>query len=151
MSKAKIQSWTFVVVQAIILGLLVFMDADFGLTVRRLEVVGTLFEWIGGIGILLSAVTIRSSLTVAPLPKESGKLGTSGLYKYVRHPMYSSVLLLSLGIALLSGSLVKYLLVVCLYALFYYKSRFEERYLRQKFNNYEDYAKSTSRFIPFTK
>ena len=43
--------------------------------------------------------------------------------------MYTSVLLLALGIALLSGNLVKYLLVVSLVMLFYFKSVYEEKYL----------------------
>lgn len=65
--------------------------------------------------------------------------------------MYTSVLLLSLGIALLGGNGVKYALVMCLYALFYYKSQYEERYLRQKFADYVAYAKHTPRFIPLLK
>jgi protein-S-isoprenylcysteine O-methyltransferase Ste14 len=147
----KLHAWAFVGVQAIILGLLVFLPADVWLTVQPFIVAGTVLEWLGALGIVASAVTIRSSLTAVPLPKEQGKLGTSGLYKYVRHPMYTSVLVLSLGIALLSGNVIKYALVLCLYALFYYKSQYEERYLRQKYPGYEAYAKQTPRFIPFFK
>lgn len=138
-------------VQAVILGLLIFLDTSLGFDVKRFVLIGTMLEWLGGIGILLSAITIRSSLTAVPLPKEHGKLGTTGLYKYVRHPMYTSVLLLSLGIALLSGNLIKYALVVGLYLLFYFKSTYEERYLRQKYDNYKEYAKRTPRFVPFVK
>jgi protein-S-isoprenylcysteine O-methyltransferase Ste14 len=147
----KLHAWGFVAVQAAILSLLVFLDNDFGLKITRLEFIGTLLEWLGGIGILLSAITIRSSLTAVPLPKEHGRLGTTGLYKYVRHPMYTSVLVLSLGIALLSGSIVKYVLVAGLYMLFYYKSKYEEQYLRQKYSDYGQYAEHTGRFIPFIK
>ena len=152
MSKVnKLHAWSFVAVQAVILGLLIFLDTSLGFDVKRFVLIGTMLEWLGGIGILLSAITIRSSLTAVPLPKEHGKLGTTGLYKYVRHPMYTSVLLLSLGIALLSGNLIKYALVVGLYLLFYFKSTYEERYLRQKYDNYKEYAKRTPRFVPFVK
>lgn len=147
----KLHAWGFVAVQAVILGLLVFLSNDLGLAVKRFEYIGTALEWLGGIGILLSAITIRSSLTAVPLPKERGKLGTTGLYRYVRHPMYTSVLLLSLGISLLSGNLIKYALVIGLYVLFYYKSKYEERYLRQKYSNYSEYAGLTGRFIPAIK
>lgn len=147
----KLHAWAFVAVQVALLGLLVFMPADFGPSVSRFGLVGTTFEWVGFLGIVFSAITIRSSLTVVPLPKEQGKLGTSGLYRYVRHPMYTSVLLLSLGIALLSGSVIKYALAACLCALFYFKSQYEERFLRQKYPDYAQYAKRTPRFIPFIK
>lgn len=138
-------------IQAILLGLLVFLSEDFGLRFERFTLVGKVFELTGAVGILLSAITIRSSLTAVPLPKQNAKLGTSGLYKYVRHPMYSSVLLLSLGIALVSGNGVKYLLVVGLVVLFYYKSVYEEKYLRAKYAGYQQYAKTVPRFIPRLK
>jgi protein-S-isoprenylcysteine O-methyltransferase Ste14 len=146
-----INAWLFVAVQAIILGLLVFLDTSFGLDIKRFELIGTVLEWLGGLGILLSAITIRSSLTAVPLPKQNAKLGTTGLYKYVRHPMYTSVLLLSLGIALVSGNDIKYLLVGGLLALFYYKSVYEEKHLRAKFSNYQEYAKTVPRFFPRLK
>lgn len=152
MSKAnKLHAWSYVFIQAILLGLLVLLSEDFGWQLKRFTLVGKVFELTGAVGILLSSVTIRSSLTAVPLPKKNAKLGTSGLYKYVRHPMYSSVILLSLGIALDSGNGVKYLLVVGLLALFYYKSAYEEKYLRAEYADYQQYAKSVPRFIPRLK
>lgn len=147
----KLHAWLLVAAQAVILGLLIFLGTRFGLSVRRFEYIGRAFEYLGGIGILLSAINIRSSLTAVPLPKENGKLSTTGLYKYVRHPIYTSVLLLSLGIALLSGNVIKYALVMMLYVLLYYKSKYEEHYLRQKYTNYKQYSEKTARFIPFIK
>ncbi|GAC1386502.1 MAG: hypothetical protein NVS1B7_4580 [Candidatus Saccharimonadales bacterium] len=144
-------AWSYVVIQAGILALLIFLNSSFGFEVTKFRALGSILELLGGAGILLSAITIRSSLTAVPLPKKHGKIGTTGLYKYVRHPMYSSVLFLSLGIALHSGSTLKYLLVIGLFVLFIYKSRYEEHYLRLKYPGYVEYAKRTPRFIPFTK
>ena len=145
----QVHAWAYVAVQAVILVLLVFMSNDIGPTISRVAYVGTALEWIGALGIVLSAISIRTSLTAVPLPKKNARLGTKGLYKYVRHPMYTSVILLALGIALLSGSIIKYGLVVCLAALFYYKSIYEERYLRLKYPEYDAYASRTPRLIPF--
>lgn len=131
--------------------LLVFLDANIGPQVHRLLNLGGLFELLGIVGVLLCAASLRRSLTALPIPKEEGKLSTTGLYKYVRHPMYSSVLLLAFGIALRSGSVIKYLLVFSLCLLFYLKSVYEERYLRQKYLDYAQYSAQTPRFIPFTK
>lgn len=150
-SPNQLHAWSYVLVQAVLLVLLVFLDANAGPQVHRLPSLGRSFELLGIIGVLLCAASLRRSLTALPIPKEGGELSTTGLYKYVRHPMYSSVLLLALGIALSAGSLIKYLLVVSLYLLFYMKSSYEERYLRLKYPEYVQYSARIPRFIPFTK
>jgi protein-S-isoprenylcysteine O-methyltransferase Ste14 len=147
----KLHSWSFVAVQAVILVLLVFFNPNIGPNVTRFMLLGTILEWIGWLGILLSAYTIRSSLTAQPIPKKSGSLSTYGLYKYVRHPMYTSVMVLCLGIALVSGSVIKYALVGLLALLFYFKTNYEEKFLRRKYPEYESYTKKTPKFIPFIK
>ncbi|MBP7834549.1 isoprenylcysteine carboxylmethyltransferase family protein, partial [Candidatus Saccharibacteria bacterium] len=120
---AKHKALVFVIIQAILLLGLIFISNYLGPNIYRFKYIGTVLEFIGLLGIIVSAITIRSSLTVMPLPKDNGQLGTTGLYKYVRHPMYTCVLLLSLGIALASGSIIKYGIVIGLYLLFYYKSK----------------------------
>jgi protein-S-isoprenylcysteine O-methyltransferase Ste14 len=150
-SPNQMHAWTYVIVQGVLLVLLVFLRASIGPQVHRLPNLGTFFELVGIVGVLLCSASLRRSLTALPIPKEEGKLSTTGLYKYVRHPMYSSVLLLALGIALHGGSLIKYLLVLSLCFLFYLKSVYEERYLRMKYADYAQYSTRTPRFIPFTK
>ena len=147
----QLQAWSYVFVQALLLVFLLFLDRKIGPQVHRFEILGRILEWLGIIGVLVCAASLRSSLTVVPIPKEDGQLSTTGLYRYVRHPMYSSVIIFALGIGLNSGSLIKYLLVLFLYLLFYAKSVYEERYLKLKYPGYEDYAKRIPRFIPFTK
>lgn len=147
----RFQAWLYVFVQAVLLVLLVFLDRSIGPQIHRLAFVGSPFEWLGIIGVFMCAANLRRSLTALPIPKDEGELSTTGLYRYVRHPMYSSVLLLALGIALNSGSIVKYLLVICLYVLFYFKSVYEEKYLKLKYPEYERYSARIPRFIPFVK
>ena len=150
-SPNRLHAWSYVVVQAVLLVLLVLLNANIGPQVHPLPNPGRFFELLGIVGVLLCAASLRRSLTALPIPKEEGKLSTTGLYKYVRHPMYSSVLLLALGIALRSGSGIKYLLAICLYVLFHLKSVYEERYLRLKYPEYAEYSTQIPRFIPFTK
>ena len=150
-SPKKFQAWSYVLIQALLLALLVFLRQSVGPQVHRFLVLGNLMQWLGILGVLMSAWNLRRSLTVVPLPREDGKLSTSGLYRYVRHPMYSSVLLLALGVSLHAGSAVKYLLVICLYVLFSMKSVYEEKYLTLKYPEYAEYSARIPRFIPFTK
>lgn len=147
----QLHAWSYVFVQAVLLVLLVFLDEGIGPQVHRFVIVGRSLECLGIVGVLVCAASLRRSLTVVPIPKEEGQLSTTGLYRYVRHPMYSSVLLVALGISLNSGSVVKYLLTICLYVLFYLKSVYEEKFLRLKYPDYADYSSRIPRFIPFTK
>lgn len=148
-SPNQLQAWSYVFVQALLLILLVFLDRNVGPQIHRFVIFGWTFEWLGIVGVLVCAASLRRSLTVMPIPKEEGKLSTTGLYRYVRHPMYSSVLLFALGIALHSGSAIKYLLMVFLYILFHMKSVYEEKYLRLKYPDYAEYSARIPRFFPF--
>jgi len=150
-SPNRLQAWSYVFVQAVLLVLLIFLGQSTGPQIHRLVLLGWTLEWLGIIGVLVCAVSLRRSLTVVPIPKEEGELSTTGLYKYVRHPMYSSVLLFALGIALHGGSAIKYLLAIALYVLFYLKSVYEEKYLSLKYPDYARYSARIPRFIPFTK
>lgn len=144
----KIYAFMFVAVQAVILVLLIFTNLNYGIGFKAYGTLGNILEWVGIIGIIVSAYSIRSSLTPMPIPKEEGKLAVNGLFRYVRHPMYTSVLVFSLGLAVSNGKLYKYLLVLSLLILFYYKSKYEEIYLTEKYPEYKNYARRTSRFIP---
>jgi protein-S-isoprenylcysteine O-methyltransferase Ste14 len=147
----RIHSWSFVVVQVVILGLLILMQSNIGPSASSNQTLGKTLQIVGWIGIFISAFNIRTVLTAEPLPRENGKLSTNGLYKYVRHPMYTSVLLLSLGIAVMSGSIIKYFLVFGLALLFHFKSVYEEKYLALQYPEYKSYAQKTPKFIPFIK
>lgn len=147
----RVQAWSYVFIQGVLLVLIVFLNQKLGPQAHRLIFMGSIIEWLGIIGVLISAASLRRSLTAVPIPKEDGELSVSGLYRYVRHPMYTSVLLLAFGIALHSGSGIKYLLAISLYVLFHLKSVYEERYLRLKYPYYAEYSAQIPRFIPFIK
>jgi protein-S-isoprenylcysteine O-methyltransferase Ste14 len=80
--------------------------------------------------------------------KEGHELVTTGPYRFVRHPIYTGILLAIIGSALVVGLpwLVAFI-VVCAY--FVYSARTEERLMMQTFPDaYPDYQKRTSAMIP---
>jgi protein-S-isoprenylcysteine O-methyltransferase Ste14 len=82
--------------------------------------------------------------------KKDHELITSGLYKYVRHPIYLGLLMLFLGTAIAIGNLGCILGFVLLFFSFYIKLKEEENLMIEQFKEkYLDYMKRTKALIPF--
>ncbi len=145
------KSLYFVFAQVILLVLIIFgpVYLSFNFNNIFLDLFGIFFILVGIYGVLVSSFSIRSSLSVFPDPRKGAVLAQGGLYRYVRHPIYSSVLIFCFGVVLIDNSYFKLGLFILLYILFYYKSRYEEELLNKKFKNYQQYASKTPRFIPF--
>jgi len=74
---------------------------------------------------------------------------STGPYRYVRHPMYASALLISLGSALLLGSWVGVLFGLLLEGMFARRAVREERVLQNGLKGYDAYmAQVRYRLIP---
>lgn len=81
--------------------------------------------------------------------KENHELVTSGPYQYVRHPVYSGVLLAMLGSAL-GGGFPWLVTSVVLGIYFVYSAKTEERIMEEQFpDQYPEYKKRTKTLIPF--
>ncbi len=145
LTKAKL----FVFGQAILLLLLIFSRSPIELNLVSFTSVGIGLEILGALGVLVSAFSLKHSLTVMPLPKQDSTLVTTGLYRFSRHPMYASVLAFSLGLSMKGGEVYKYLLFLLLLILFYYKSKYEESFLQEKFAGYKLYSRTVPRLLPF--
>lgn len=104
---------------------------------------------LAGLFVMLSSfITLGRNLTALPEPVPHGTLVTRGVYGVVRHPIYSAILLLCLGLSVQRGSLSTLLLTLALTVLFHFKSEFEERALRRRFPEYAAYQARTKKFIP---
>ncbi len=81
--------------------------------------------------------------------KQAHELITSGPYARVRHPIYSGVLLMFSGNALVVGEWRGVVAVLIVLASFWAKLRQEERFLAAHFGQaYADYAARTRMLIP---
>lgn len=104
---------------------------------------------IGLLIIALAILQLNKNLTPFPTPKVSGTLVQTGLYKFVRHPIYSGIILTTLGFGFFEGNFFKITIGFSLWILFYFKSKYEETLLANQFANYKEYKKITGRFFPF--
>lgn len=81
--------------------------------------------------------------------KENPELITSGPYRFVRHPIYSGILLAIFGTALASAA-IWFLLCIILGIYFSYSATQEEKNLTKLFpEQYPEYKKKTKKLIPF--
>lgn len=98
-------------------------------------------------GLMLVLVAIMSIRMQAFHPGK--KLIATGVYAYIRNPMYSGVLLSCYGSAILAPSIPVIVYAVLLTCVLFSISLLEERELAARFGRrYLDYRNSVGRFVP---
>ena len=90
-----------------------------------------------------------ANLNILPTFKDGHQLVTTGLNRYIRHPMYTRVIFLCFSLLLTNLSIINQLVMLILIIDLWLKSSFEERLLLAQFDDYQNYQKSTARFLPF--
>jgi protein-S-isoprenylcysteine O-methyltransferase Ste14 len=128
------------------LGLAVLFPGDW----TRLPLIaagGVLFV-VGGYFGIAGVMVLGRNRTPFPQPRAGSELIQHGIYACVRHPLYTSVMLASLGWALLWQSVAAFIAALTLIPFFHAKARREEAFLRQTFSGYADYARRVPRFLP---
>jgi protein-S-isoprenylcysteine O-methyltransferase Ste14 len=113
-------------------------------------------SWIGivlifpGMILSLSAIfKLGRNLTPLPYPKESAPLVKNGSYRIVRHPIYSGLIFLAFGWAFFVNGYLTFLYALLLFLFFDRKATLEEKWLSEKYSNYDQYKKTVKRLIPF--
>lgn len=100
-------------------------------------------EFIYGLG----HINMGEEWKIKVLP--SKRLINSGLFKYVRHPMYMGSIIASLGLAFtlmsLPGLFVTFFVVT---PFLYLKARLEEEVLSKHLKGYKEYMQRTGMFFP---
>jgi len=75
---------------------------------------------------------------------------STGLYRYIRHPLYASLILFTLGTGLKNPDLLSLVLTLAATLFYYLTAKVEEEEILVKFGeNYREYMKRTKLFIPF--
>ncbi|HUL32548.1 MAG TPA: isoprenylcysteine carboxylmethyltransferase family protein [Candidatus Eisenbacteria bacterium] len=112
--------------------------------------------WLGlvltalGVGISIWArLSLGANWSGMVTLKQGHELIRKGLYRWIRHPIYTGILLGFIGTALIKGHLRGWLGFGVLLLSFYFKARREERFLRQEFGEgFEEHLRHTGMFLP---
>ncbi len=158
-AKGKLdQRWRFLI---LIIALVAFTSVP-DIRVRRIGG-GTLFPLTPAVAIaadiltfcgLVIAIWARRTLaanwSLHPTIQEHHELITQGPYAYVRHPMYTGMLLMLLGVAVFLGNAAGFIVLALVFIVIsYLRIRPEEELLAKRFGGkWEEYRKKTKRLVP---
>jgi protein-S-isoprenylcysteine O-methyltransferase Ste14 len=144
--------WTarlLVACQFVLIGILVLLPGRHDWPVPIGLIVACTVATVAGLVVMVIGATgLGRGLTATPLPNAHAQLRNGGLYRFVRHPIYSGLLLTMASITVASGSGFRLLTLGVLVLLLTVKARWEETRLTQRFEGYASYAARTPRFIP---
>jgi protein-S-isoprenylcysteine O-methyltransferase Ste14 len=142
-------AWVFVIVQFVLIVAVAVMPVGAAWTLPGWADTAAWWLQLVGVGVLvLALVNLGRSLTPLPTPVPHGQLTVGGLYRLVRHPIYTGIMALVTGVALRSGSYVVVAAATALIGWFMVKARWEEGHLLARYPGYREYARRTARFVP---
>ena len=98
--------------------------------------VGILIIIIAFIILLVAIKDLGRNLSPFPRPINNSNLVTKGIYRFTRHPMYYSLILISFGVFITKLSIYYLFLSTSLILIIKFKIDLEEQYLKNKFKNY---------------
>lgn len=107
---------------------------------------------LGAAGLVLAFAglfALGPNLSALPHPKAGAQMVESGVYRVVRHPIYSGLIVGAVGWALLTLSGPTLIYAAVLFVFFDLKSRREERWLLRTFPGYAAYRARVHKLIPF--
>jgi protein-S-isoprenylcysteine O-methyltransferase Ste14 len=110
---------------------------------------GLVFLTASAICGIAGTLALGRKLTPFPKPAAKAELVQHGIYRLMRHPLYTAVFCAAAGWSLIRGSWLALAASLTLAVFFDAKARHEERWLRQQFPDYERYAQHVRRFIPW--
>jgi protein-S-isoprenylcysteine O-methyltransferase Ste14 len=116
-------------------------------------------RWVSLLGLVLltsgaalaasGILKLGGALTPLPYPAPGAVLRETGVYRFVRHPMYCGVLIGALGWALVRRGWLTIVYVLVAWAFIEVKVRREEAWLLERFPDYAAYQRRVRKFIPF--
>jgi len=114
-------------------------------------VIGFVLFFIGLIIRWIAIISLGNAFTVKVTILKDQNLNTNGIYKYIRHPSYTGLLLYYLGLGLLmSNYLSIFILVFSSIIIVMIRIKTEEKVLVDHFkSDYINYQKKTYKIIPF--
>ncbi|PKL19357.1 MAG: isoprenylcysteine carboxylmethyltransferase family protein [Spirochaetae bacterium HGW-Spirochaetae-5] len=122
----------------------------FGAGVYINKIIGFVFCIIGLAICRLAQVTIGKSWRVGIDENAKPGLITNGIYGVIRNPTYTGLFILCTGVFVILPTVLISYWILAFFIMMEFQVRCEEEYLEKQYGNeYLQYLKKTSRYIPF--
>ncbi|RMF57345.1 MAG: isoprenylcysteine carboxylmethyltransferase family protein [Calditrichaeota bacterium] len=100
------------------------------------------------LGLWAIIVMYPKGFKVIPEVSPKATLNTRGPYRFIRHPMYTSLLMFTGALLLDYPTWLRGILWLALFITLIFKIRYEETLLQKKFPHYTEYAQRSKRLFP---
>ena len=149
MKGKSIQDWIYVALQLVffILYILDFSFLEWEVS-TDFKILFQLISAMGLFWIILAILSMNTLVSPFPSPKKGMQLQTKGVYAFSRHPIYSGILILFFAWGIAHASTYKLCVAIGFSIFIYFKAKYEEKLLLQKFSAYQDYKSKTGMFFP---
>jgi protein-S-isoprenylcysteine O-methyltransferase Ste14 len=116
--------------------------------------------WMGWMGVVIMACSLfvfwrshydlKANCSTSLELYEEHTLITDGIYRYIRHPMYASLLIANIAQVLLIQNWIAGPISIIMFIIFYtFRSQAEEKMMIEKFGDpYREYRKATGGLLP---
>ncbi len=138
------RSAVFVMLQLVFIILIFVTGVNYPAN-KALLTLYALFTLLG----IWSMFIMRFRFNISPEPFKEVNLVTKGPYKFIRHPMYTSVIGLTACLIVDDFSLTRLTYWILLAMILILKLTYEEKLLADKFEDYGEYRRKSKRLIPF--
>lgn len=89
------------------------------------------------------------SFNIRPTPRADGHVVQRGPYRWIRHPMYTSIAVCGLACACAAQQTWVWLALAAMGVVLLTKALLEERWMAQQYPDYTAYQARTKRFVPW--
>ena len=114
------------------------------------QVISVVFAVTGLIIAIIARKTLAGNWSSNIDLKKGHELITTGIYGYVRHPIYTGAFLMGIGTVVLLQTPGIFLIFLALFCFFVFKLKLEEKFLTKHFpKEYPAYKKRVKALIPF--
>ena len=144
----KSKSYLFVIFQVFLFVAFFFIPNVYHFNFPvEMKIPGRILMAAGVLSMIWAGMDLGKNISAFPEPVSNAPLKTGGIYQYVRHPIYTGLILFFAGIAIAQENLTKLLFAGVFIIFFSIKASYEEKQLLKKFPEYRDYMNKTRSFL----
>lgn len=105
---------------------------------------------LSGLALLAAGIArLGAAIQVSPAPKENATLVKTGVYKWFRHPIYSAIVSIVVGLFLRQPTISVAVAAAIVIGYLAIKVRFEEKLLLARYPDYAEYRRQSWGLVPW--